>query len=165
MALMHTIEFADKIALNSNSSVDDVHKCNASDLNEIKSVVNYNASNGDIQEVKITNISTFSTSEVNTSCVWINNSTIYRKVIDMGALPNATTKSVAHNISNLSNIISIKGIAIKNSESLPIPYVTFNANNSGGIIVYANDTDVVLTTSTDRSSYNGYIILEYTKSS
>lgn len=37
------ISYSDKVAINTNSNVADINKCNASDLNEIKSVVNTNA--------------------------------------------------------------------------------------------------------------------------
>lgn len=40
---MQTISYANKTALNVNSDIADVNKCNASDLNSIKSVVNANA--------------------------------------------------------------------------------------------------------------------------
>lgn len=41
---MQTISYTDKTALNTNASIADVNKCNASDMNSIKSVVNANAS-------------------------------------------------------------------------------------------------------------------------
>lgn len=41
---MQTISYTNKTALNINSEIADVNKCNAGDLNEIKSVVNANAS-------------------------------------------------------------------------------------------------------------------------
>lgn len=40
---MQVITFADKSALNQNTSIADTNKCNASDLNQIKNVVNANA--------------------------------------------------------------------------------------------------------------------------
>lgn len=40
---MQSISYTDKTALNQNSSISDVNKCNASDLNQIKTVVNANA--------------------------------------------------------------------------------------------------------------------------
>lgn len=40
---IQTITYADKTALNENAGVNAVNKCQASDLNEIKSVVNNNA--------------------------------------------------------------------------------------------------------------------------
>ena len=39
---MSKITYADKVALNVNSDIADVNKCNATDLNEIKEVVNAN---------------------------------------------------------------------------------------------------------------------------
>lgn len=52
---MQTISFTNKTALNVNSSIADVNKCNASDLNEIKSVVNTNANEcGDASNLNTT---------------------------------------------------------------------------------------------------------------
>ena len=42
---MAKITFEDKVALNVNSDIADVNKCNATDLNEIKNVVNENDDN------------------------------------------------------------------------------------------------------------------------
>lgn len=41
---MQVIGYTDKSALNQNAGIADINKCNAVDLNEIKSVVNANAS-------------------------------------------------------------------------------------------------------------------------
>lgn len=41
---MQVIGYTDKSALNENAGIADINKCNASDMNEIKSVVNANAS-------------------------------------------------------------------------------------------------------------------------
>lgn len=42
---MSKIGFADKVALNENASIPDINKCKASDMNEIKQVVNENDDN------------------------------------------------------------------------------------------------------------------------
>lgn len=96
--------------------------------------------------------------------VWLNKP-LYRKVIDVGYLPNSTSDTINHSISNVARFTKVYGTATRASDkdTLPIPYVTFNANNSGGISVYANDTSITIRTTTDRSSYYAYIILEYTK--
>ena len=106
----------------------------------------------------------YSTSEVVVG-KWIDGKPIYRKVINIGSLPNSSSTTINHNISNVSQFINIYGAATRSSDidTLPIPYVTFNANNSGGITIYANDTSITLRTTTDRSSYDCYIVLEYTK--
>lgn len=96
---------------------------------------------------------------------WVDDKPIYRKVIDIGNLPNASQTIVSHNISNIERIVKLYGTATRDSDkdTMPIPYVTFNSNNSGGINLYANNVSVLVSTSTDRSSYTGYVILEYTK--
>jgi hypothetical protein len=48
---MAMINYADKVALNTNSTIADINKCNAADMNEIKSVVNENAT---IQDLLLT---------------------------------------------------------------------------------------------------------------
>lgn len=51
------ITYANKSALNVNSSVADTNKCNANDLNEIKTVVNLNADNiGDMANLTETSL-------------------------------------------------------------------------------------------------------------
>lgn len=98
---------------------------------------------------------------------WIDDKPIYRKVIDIGNLPNASQTIVSHNISNIERIVKLYGSATRDSDkdTMPIPYVTFNSNNSGGINLFANNVSVLVSTSTDRSSYTGYVVLEYTKTS
>ena len=51
---MSKIGFADKVALNENASIPDINKCKASDMNEIKQVVNEN----DDKVGDLTNLST-----------------------------------------------------------------------------------------------------------
>lgn len=90
--------------------------------------------------------------------------TLYRKVIDCGSLPNTSYIEVEHNITNLDKIVRVYGSAIRNDgEILPIPYTVINADNAGAILTYANSTIINIRTSNDRSNYNAYIILEYTK--
>lgn len=53
---MQSINYTNKTALNINSDIADVNKCNASDLNQIKTVVNANASEcGNASELDTTN--------------------------------------------------------------------------------------------------------------
>ena len=104
--------------------------------------------------------------ERKTNKVWIDGKTIYRKVINFGALPNATKKDVAHNISNLEQFIRIEGVSTRQdntkfSQSLPLIYknIESNYNTSLGVDVQT----VSIQTNEDRSMFNGYVILEYTK--
>ena len=104
--------------------------------------------------------------ERKTNKVWIYGKTIYRKVIKFGALPNATKKDVAHNISNLEQFTKIEGIATgqddtKFTQSLPLVYKDIERNYNTPLGVDAQT--VSIQTNEDRSMFNGYVILEYTK--
>ena len=106
----------------------------------------------------------YSTSEVNTGKKWIDGKPIYRKVVDCGALPNATYKYVNHNISNLEAFINISVISSTASGSgTMLPYVNPNILTTQISYTYSK-TQIELRTATDYSSYiNTYAILEYTK--
>lgn len=104
--------------------------------------------------------------ERKTNKVWIDGKTIYRKVIKFGALPNATKKDVAHNISNLEQFTKIEGIATRQdntkfTQSLPLVYKDIERNYNTPLGVDAQT--VSIQTNEDRSTFNGYVILEYTK--
>lgn len=66
---MQTINYTNKSALNENAGIADVNKCNAADMNEIKSVVNANASEcGNTSDLNTTDTSSIvnAVNEVNT---------------------------------------------------------------------------------------------------
>lgn len=111
----------------------------------------------------------YSMTEHFTGRYWINGKPIYRKVIDFGALPNSTAKTVAH---NLSNVIFTKmyGIAFNSSGTLadfyyPLPYSSCaGTDNARNIELAVNGTYVEVDTKVNRSYLDKtYIILEYTK--
>jgi hypothetical protein len=106
----------------------------------------------------------YSTSEINTGTTWINGAPIYKKTVYTGTLPNATTKNVAHGISNLGLVIDIEGCAWDGSSTwLPIP----NAGSSSAVIeAYVYSSNIVISTGMDRSGFTtSYVTLYYTKSS
>lgn len=105
----------------------------------------------------------YSTSEINTGMTWIDGSTIYKKTVSTGALPNTTVKTVAHGILNLGLVIDIKGFAWDGSSTwLPIP----NAGSSSAAIeAYVYSSNICITTGMDRSGFTtSYVTLYYTKS-
>lgn len=105
----------------------------------------------------------YSTLEVNTGAKWINGDTIYKKTVNLGSLPNATTKTVTHNISNFGSLIKVEGAFTNgtNSGVLPYPATTL----AKAVQVYTDATNVSILTGENRSSYTGYVTLYYTKSS
>jgi len=92
--------------------------------------------------------------------------TLFRTVVDFGALPNSTTKSVAHGISTTEDfkIIKISGASTDPGAStitaaLPLPYVGTNS-----IYVDMDATNVTVTTTSNRTSFTEtFIIIEYIK--
>lgn len=113
-------------------------------------------------QTQVDNLSTYSTSE-KVIGTWINGKPLYRKVINFGTLPSsATTKSVAHGISNLGMFIKVSGIAINSSNTtLPIPYATTDA--SSNIRLRVTNTNVEIGVGYDLSAYSAYVTLQYTK--
>lgn len=102
----------------------------------------------------------YSPTEINTGTTWIDSSTIYKKTINFGALPNNTFKSVAHSISNLSRVIKMEGYAYDSTELLSCSL----PNN--GISLHTDNTYVHIMTEDDLTSYTeSYVTLYYTKSS
>ena len=91
---------------------------------------------------------------------------VYRKVINFGALPNATTSDTDHNISVTGNFTftRIYGASsdTTNKKFIPLPYAsTTDINN---IELYGDATKVYIKTGADYSDYKiTYIVLEYLK--
>ena len=116
-------------------------------LNDVKGYVN--------------NSNSYSTNEVKTGGKWIDEKPIYRKTISCGALPNNTTKNVAHGINNLGRVISANGTAADNNTGkvLPIPYASDN------YIGFSIDkTNIAIFTVREVANYaDTYVTIEYTK--
>ena len=95
---------------------------------------------------------------------WIDGKTIYEKVVNFGALPNATNKSVAHGISNFNAFVGIDGWASDGTWYIPINHATEEiTSNNFGIRVALDATYINVYTAKNLSTYNGYFILRYTK--
>ena len=92
---------------------------------------------------------------------WTDGRPLYQKTINFGALPNNTSKDVAHSISNLHQVWNIKGTTINTSGSVTtIPYADGT---------YFVNVSVTSTNLTCKSNFNAtsntttYITLQYTK--
>lgn len=107
----------------------------------------------------------YSLSEQDTGFRWLNGNKIYKKTINTGTLPNATTKRVASGISNLQNILSISGIAwLSIGLTIPLPYVN-PANSVYQVEVFFDENkNIVITAGDNKSNYTtSYVTLYYTK--
>lgn len=104
----------------------------------------------------------FSTSEMRTGSVWIDGKETYRKVIDTGALPNATTKNVAHGITGLGTVVALRGMADNATIQRPLPYADATATDT--VELDCGDTNVTLRSTGDQSGFtSSFVLIEYTK--
>lgn len=94
--------------------------------------------------------------------VWTDGKPLYQKTIDCGALPNNTSKTVAHGISNIEHIVNAFGMGMNATAHLIIPFVTTESGRYQ-VGLEVSTTSVSIYTDTDRSALNGYITIQYTK--
>jgi hypothetical protein len=94
---------------------------------------------------------------------WIDGKPLYRKVVDCGALPNNTTKTVPSGISNVADMVKISGFSKDASGGcLPMPFVS--TTSPVAVSYNASNNQISITTSQNRTNYiSTSIILEYTK--
>jgi hypothetical protein len=92
---------------------------------------------------------------------------VFRKIINFGSLPNATTIAIPHNIQvfNSFSFTRIYGTATNpiTMQYIPLPYSSASsvANN---IELKVDSTNVYITTGANQSAYTiTYVILEYLK--
>jgi hypothetical protein len=100
----------------------------------------------------------YSTSEVKTKNTWIDGKPIYRKVIDLGTLPNNTTKSVNTGLTHSQiRLVSLTGACYTSDGSYQASFGDMYSRLS------LSSNKVNITTTINFGSYTGYAILEYTK--
>lgn len=94
---------------------------------------------------------------------WIDGKPIWQKTINFGALPNNTSKSVAHNISNISTVCNIYGIGVGSNIYQPFPILN-DATPNKSVALWCDNTNVtVRATNEDYSAMVGYITIQYVK--
>ena len=95
---------------------------------------------------------------------WIGGEKLWQKTINFGSLPNDTTKSVAHNISNIGTIVNVEGVYVNTTihRSYMMPWGT----TTNGTIIATTDVDnenIRIMANGDRTGVNAYITIRYTK--
>lgn len=141
---MAKITYEDKAALNINPDIPDTNKCNASDMNEIKQVVNENA-----------NINEYLTTE-QVIGKWVDGKPVYRKVIH--TTQAGLNIDLAHNINNISCVINKEIVSTLGQNTYFENNGTFTLK-----IKYANNSNVGIDIDDAFQGWNIYITLEYTK--
>ena len=138
-------------------------------IEEIQAEITVLGSQNETQAQDITDIKAqleelagaYSTTEHKTGRKWIDGKDIYEKTVDVGALPNATTKQVAHGVT-YDKVVSLRGIC-SNSDNAFLPLPAVATSSAYAIELSVDTTNIVITTAQDRSTFSGYVILEYTK--
>lgn len=134
----------------------------SSALSSVATSGNYNDLSNTPTIPTASTLNVYSTSEVVIG-TWLNKP-LYRKVVDFGALPNATQKSVSTGLTNVK-YVNIYGYASDGTyywslnTPRPIP------GNQYGIGCYINNNSITIECGTDKSSNSAYVVLEYTKNS
>ena len=104
----------------------------------------------------INECNTYSTNEVDTGKVWIDNKKIYRKVINLGARTYSNgTNTINHNISNFDTITFPKFV-VKMYDNWYERWETIKD-------VSINSSTIIIKTSQALTVQDSFIIFEYTK--
>ncbi len=139
-------------------------------LNKIGAAVNTKDSGFYLEDETITGqrfVPTFSTDTPSN----VNFRDVFRKVIDFGALPNATTKNVPHGISTTEDFSIVRFYATATDPgastlqaAIPIPYVNV-ASPTDGVQLDMGDTNISITTTTANfiAFTRCFVIVEYIK--
>lgn len=179
---MAKITYENKVALNVNSDIPDVNKCNASDLNEIKDVVNTNDDNmGLLSNLNTTNKSNLveALNETNTNSknmrMYSSEETIigtwfgkprYRKTITFKTTINGSF-TVPHEIANVDEINVDYGNSYfieTPGTSYSLPIIGYAGNLTDNCYVYVNKENIyIFATGGWNTSWTKYITLLYTK--
>lgn len=98
---------------------------------------------------------------------WIDGKTIYRKIVDFGALPNTNAKSVSTGVSNIDTLIKIGASSLNptSGDYMYLPYAhTSGLASQVTLYININDNLINIRTGNDRSGFTKtYVIMEYTK--
>ena len=121
--------------------------------------------------IPVTEHQVYSTAEQKIG-VWMDQKPLYRKVVDCGAMPNASIKTVAHGIANIDKYIDVTGYFYNDAgdeDGAFMPFAMGSPNTSGPIassfvgIWAQTKTTLSIGTGNDRSLYKGFAIIKYTK--
>ncbi len=123
-------------------------------------ILQYTKTTDSTNSYNFANENDYSTSE-KVIGTWIDGKKLYQKTVSIGALPNNTSKTVAHNISNAKRFIYIAGYGYNPTSGNGVPIVY-----PGTPLVrsYVGPVNITITTNGDMSYMTeSYITLKYTK--
>lgn len=110
---------------------------------------------------KIKSIHNYSTEEQIVG-TWIDGKPIYEKVINSGYLANNNSITIDVSHLNINDVIQLKGIAFTDDKKQFRP-ITLGTSDSNAIRIDFTNNNVRIITWSNWSSYNSFIIIQYTK--
>lgn len=110
------ITFQDKVALNENPDIPEINKITDDNINDLKAGINANETNLSTLNTKLTNATTYSTTETVVG-TWTDGKPIYRKVIIDTTSRNAGSYDIGLGISNLNNLVDLKALSWQNNST------------------------------------------------
>jgi hypothetical protein len=87
-----------------------------------------------------------------------NSNKVYGKLLQLADFPSSGSKTYAHSITSFDYMVAHEAWATDLTDEIPIPYVDANL-----IYLKVDATNVTITVTSDRSAFDGWIFLEYTK--
>ena len=139
---------------------------NSQDVEDIKSAI-------DVPRANVTILNTVYSPEETKIGVWreyrtvegqqvLMEKSLYLKVVDFGALPNATNKTIQHGIANIDRIVELSGNASNGTSTYQLPRAYYTTSY---IIDLSAPTkaEISIITNVDYSAFNGTIFMQYTK--
>ena len=153
---MSKITYANKVAINENAEIPNINKVTDNDMNEIKIVVNNNDDDMITINTKLTNATTYSTTETVVG-TWADGKPIYRKIYEFSNISPSDTKYTALGIDNLYRIVNWSGSVETNGTARScfvsgiVPFVHYQ---NGNIYVANTGSETINSIS---------VIIEYTK--
>lgn len=106
----------------------------------------------------------YSLQETKTNKIWIDGKPIYRKVVDFGVLPNASSKEVPSGITNVDYVVSIEGVRRNQQENTFTSLPSLSTTESIYFVdITLLNNNIRIRAGSDRSNEIAYVILEYTK--
>lgn len=98
---------------------------------------------------------------------WGNKSTpLYRKILNFGALPNASEKSVSHGLPSSAVVRNVSAVSFNPTNRYTFILPVLSASSSAFVTIYLTGSEVVINTnSTDRSAFTiTTVTIDYTRS-
>lgn len=116
------------------------------------------------QSRDLENLKIFASTESKTGFKWLAGQDVFRKVVSIGRLPNATSKTFAHNLGSFRHIVRMYGVAEETSSGTTIPLPCVSTISGGNQVhLSVSGANINIEAAADYSTYDGYVVLEYTK--